>query len=104
MRLTLKIAGLAFLLFVAYKVATYYSGYRLVTYLSECTSLDSFCELAKRKASNREVTSAMAEAYSCAKKKQSSFEAFFVPVPKNFSNPAPESVSYRDAEKLCNRK
>jgi hypothetical protein len=104
MRLTPKIAGLVFLLFVTYKLATYYSAYRIAAYLSECTSVGSFCELAKQKASNGEVTSAMAAAYSCVKNKQSSFEAFFVPIPKHFSDPAPESVSYRDAEKLCDRK
>jgi hypothetical protein len=100
----LKFAAMVILLFVAYMAAIFYSTYRVATYLSECTSLESFCELAKKKASNQEVTSAMAKAFSCAKNRQSPVEEFFVPIPKNFSNPPPESVSYRDAEKNCNSK
>ena len=94
----------AFLLFVAYKATMLYSGYGFATHLSECTSLESFCELAKRKASNREVTSAMGEAFSCAKNKQSTIEAFFIPIPQQWSSPPPESLSYRDVEKRCKKK
>jgi len=99
----LVLTAVAFHLFVAYKAAIFYSGYKAATYARECTSLAQICELAEQKASNGEITAAMARAFSCMKNKQSFIEAYLLPIPEEWSNPPPESVSYRDAEKSCNR-
>lgn len=92
----LKFVAMVILLFIAYIAAVFYSINRFAIYTSECTSLENFCELAKKKASNQEVTSALAKALSCAKNKLSPIEAFFVPIPKKVSE-----STFRDAEKSC---
>lgn len=97
----LKLALWFALLFVAYKAAAFYSIYKLATYADECTSLENICTLARQRASNREVTAAMSSAYACIKQKQPFVESWFMPIPKHFLNPPPESLSYQDAERSC---
>jgi hypothetical protein len=96
MRALLKMALYALLIYGAYHAAYVYSIYRFATYLDKCTTLESLCDLGRRKASNDEVTKATGSAYTCAMKQQSVVESWVLPIPEAFSSPPAGSMSYKD--------
>lgn len=101
LRTILKLAVLAALIFIAYKAAWFYSVYKFATYTSECVDVSNMCRLAKRKASDQEVATVIADAYSCIKRKQPFHESLFFPVPRKFIDATPGSTTYKDAEAFC---
>jgi hypothetical protein len=103
MKTLLKIALFAILIYGAYQGGRFYSAYKLATHIQACTSMERVCELAQRKASNEEVTNATGKAWACAMKQQSVVESWFIPLPETFSNLPPGSLTYKDAERNCEK-
>ncbi len=87
--------------FVAYKSAQYYAMYKVAVYSSECTSVKKACELVKREASGAEVENYMHNTFSCIQQKQTYFESLFLPIPAEWINPPPGSVTYKSLKKQC---
>jgi len=81
-----------------YYVFTLYVVYTIAqTAKSECNfNRDEIQELKSKKASNLEIEMFMHKKFSCLKEKQTPIQAFFFPVPENWINPPPGSVTYDD--------
>lgn len=80
----------------AYYVFTLYILYTIaLTATSECNFNHSEVDdLKTRKASSIEIEMFMHKKFSCLKEKQSPLQTFFFPVPENWINPPPGSVTY----------
>jgi hypothetical protein len=82
--------------YVAYKGTAIYVYNTMGSAFLQCSSLDEWTALKKRRASNQEVAAAQHKAWSCVKEKQGAIQAFFYPVPEMWLNPPPDSVTYRN--------
>jgi hypothetical protein len=74
-------------LYIVYTIA--------LTGANEC-NFGEIEELKSRKPSNLEVEQFMHKKFSCLKEKQNPIQTFFYPVPENWINPPPNSVTYHD--------
>lgn len=79
----------AFTLYILYTIAQ--------TATTECNFNNAEVdELKLKKASNLEIEMFMHKRFSCLKEKQSPIQTFFFPVPENWINPPPGSITYED--------
>lgn len=79
----------AFSLYILYTIAQ--------TATNECNFNNADVQVLKaRKASNLEIEMFMHKRFSCLKEKQNPVQTFFFPVPENWINPPPGSVTYEN--------
>ena len=84
-------------IFIAYKALSYYSFYSFAIHSGECgVSKMAMEDLKKRQAPSWEVEKFLHDKYSCVKEKQTPIDKFFHPIPENWINPPPGSVTYED--------
>ncbi|MDO6388465.1 hypothetical protein [Uliginosibacterium sp. 31-12] len=92
----IKYAVVAILAFATYKALGLYLLYtNSKKMVFECgATREAMNDLKKRKAPNWEVERFMHEKFSCLTQKQNFLEKLVFPVPDNWINPPPGSVSY----------
>lgn len=77
----------AFTLYILYTIAQ--------TGTNECNfNHAEIDDLKSKKASSLEIEMFMHKKFSCLKEKQSPIQTFFFPVPENWINPPPGSITY----------
>lgn len=99
LRIIVKIGVFSILAYGIYRAFTLYVLYTISqTALMECGFEDfseaGIQELKARKASSLELEMIMRKNFSCLKEKQNGVQNFFFPVPENWINPPPGSITY----------
>ncbi len=104
MKTILKYCFYCFLAFISYKGLNYYALFSSAKKMTSVCGLtrEAMDDLKKRRAPNWEVEKFMHDKYSCLKENQNFIENFYFPVPDNWINPPPGSVTYEDIHR--NRK
>lgn len=97
----LKYVFCGILVFVSYMALQIYAMFSVSKKLVvECgMSKEAMDDLVRRKAPGWEVEKFTHEKYSCLNNKQNIVENFFFPVPENWINPVPGSLTYKDVIK-----
>ncbi len=95
----LVIAGVV--LFGAYKAASIYSLFQFAEHMHECLPKSGVCRMAEVKAQPQEIEVAMAEALSCARKRQTALEAVFLRIPKAEPSSSSEVIDYNGLLEMC---
>ena len=96
LRKIIKLSVYGALAYGVYYVFTLYILYTIaLTATSECNfNHAEVQELKTKKASSLEIEMFMHKKFSCLKEKQSPLQTFFFPVPENWINQPPGSVTY----------
>ena len=99
LRKIIKLCVYSALAYGIYYVFTLYILYTIAqTATIECDFKDfsdaGIQKLKARKASSLELEMLMHKSFSCLKEKQNPVQTFFFPVPENWINPPPGSITY----------